>query len=125
MSEAAEGDGVAGDDARQGAGAGDGGRGGAVVDLARRYAEVAQRERTRRDGPAHVSGRDDVVATEAAVGAVAEDVTDADKLAGADISVGELTDAGGDDGLRTDQSGQRPRRDGSQGRAVINLVADD
>ena len=125
MGEAAEGDGISGDDTSEGAGTGDGGRGGAVVDLAGRYAEVAQRERTRRDGPAHVAGRDDVVAADAAVSAVAEDVTDANELTGADIGVGELTRAGGDDGLRTDQSGQRAGRDGGQGRAVIDLVADD
>ena len=125
LGEAAEGDGISGDDTSEGAGTGDGGRGGAVVDLAGRYAEVAQRERTRRDGPAHVAGRDDVVAADAAVSAVAEDVTDANELTGADIGVGELTRAGGDDGLRTDQSGQRAGRDGGQGRAVIDLVADD
>ena len=125
LGESVERDRVAGDGAREGAGTGDAGRGGSVVDLSGRYAEVAQRERTRRDGPAHVAGRDDVVAADAAVGPVAEDVTDANKLAGADIGVGELTRAGGDDGLRTDQTGQRAGRDGGQGRAVIDLVADD
>ena len=125
LGEAAEGDGVPGDGAGEGAGAGNGGRGGSVVDLAGRYAEVAQRERTRRDGPAHVAGRDDVVTAESAVGAVGDRVTDPYELTGADIGVSELTGAGGDDGLRANQSGQGPGRDGSQGRAVIDLVGDD
>ena len=109
LGEAVERDRVAGDDAREGAVTGDVGRDGTVVDLAGRDAEVAQGERTRGDGAAEVAGRDHVVAADAAVGTVRDGIADAHGLAGADVDVGEATDAGDDDGLRADEARERAR----------------
>ena len=124
MGEAVERDRVAGDDARKGAGTGDVGRDGAVVDLAGRDAEVAQGERARGDGATEVAGRDHVVAADAAVGTVRDGIADAHGLARADVRVGEATDAGDDDGLRADQAREGAREDRRQGRAVVDLVHD-